>query len=310
MIQRSLQLMGKRNMAWQKSEMPALGTDEVLIKTIATAISIGAELPQYEQSDAADPFPVYPRKVGYESYGEVVAIGSSVRAFKIGDKVIAFYGQKNFGIVKAENACPVPEHIDSRTALLAILSCDAAKGVRKLNPKKQARVMVTGMGPMGLLAVHYLKNFFKVQHVDVIEPDRSRWNMAKTFGVNAIYSPADYPEDLYDFGIECSATNEGFACLQQAVKSRGEICVLSDGNKETLALQPEFFEKELRIVGSSDGWDYREHAQWFYGAAESTPYVKDIFQHAIDHTEIGQCFEALANGEISPIKVFVSGWES
>ncbi|WP_416144332.1 zinc-dependent alcohol dehydrogenase [Planococcus koreensis] len=297
-------------MAWQESEMPALGTDEVLIKTIATAISIGAELPQYEQSDAADPFPVYPRKVGYESYGEVVAIGSSVRMFKTGDKVIAFYGQKNFGIMKAENAYPVPEHIDSRTALLAILSCDAAKGVRKLNPKKQARVMVTGMGTMGWLAVHYLKNFFKVQHVDVIEPDRNRWNMAKTFGVNAIYSPADYPEDLYDFGIECSATNEGFACLQQAVKSHGEICVLSDGNKETLALQPEFFEKELRIVGSSDGWDYREHTQWFYGATESTPYVKDIFQHEIDHTEIGQCFEALANGEISPIKVFVSGWES
>lgn len=309
MIQRSLQLMGKRNMAWQESEMPALGTDEVLIKTIATAISIGAELPQYEQSDAADPFPVYPRKVGYESYGEVVAIGSSVRMFKTGDKVIAFYGQKNFGIMKAENAYPVPEHIDSRTALLAILSCDAAKGVRKLNPKKQARVMVTGMGTMGLLAVHYLKNFFKVQHVDVIEPDRSRWNMAKTFGVNAIYSPADYPEDLYDFGIECSATNEGFAFLQQAVKSHGEICVLSDGNKEPLALQPEFFEKELRIVGSSDGWDYREHAQWFYGAAESTPYVKDIFQHEIDHAEIKRCFEALAKREINPIKVFVSGWE-
>ena len=260
MIQRSLQLMGKGNMAWQESELPPLGKDEVLIKTIATAISVGADLPQYEQSDAADPFPVYPRKVGYESYGEVVAIGSSVRTLKTGDKAIAFYGQKNFGIVKADNAFSVAEHNDSRTALLAILSCDAAKGVRKLNPDKQSRVMVTGMGTMGLLVVHYLKNFFKVQHVDVIEPDAGRWNVAETFGVTAIYSPADCPEDFYDFGIECSATNEGFACLQQALKSQGEICVLSDGNKETLALQPEFFEKELRIVGSSDGWDYREHA--------------------------------------------------
>ena len=309
MIQRSLQLMGKRNMKWQEYELPALSKDEVLIKTIATAISVGAELPQYKGADATDPFPVYPRKVGYESYGEIVATGTTVNALKIGDKVIAFYGQKNFGIVKAEKAFPVPGHIDSRTALLAILSCDAAKGVRKLNPSPQSRIVVTGMGTMGLLAVHYLKTFFKVQHVDAVEPDASRWNVAEKFGVDRIYSPDDCPKDQYDFGMECSATDFGFANLQRAVKSHGEICVLSDGNKETLTLQPEFFEKELRIVGSSDGWDYREHAQWFYGAVQDTLYITDIFQHEIDFLEIEQCFEALAEGEINPIKVFVRGWE-
>lgn len=299
MIQRSLQLTGKRKLEWHETELPGLNEDEVLIKTVATAISIGAELPQYQESDWTDPLPVYPRKVGYESYGEIL---------QTGDKVIAFYGQKNFGIVKADQVFKTPENIDCKTALLAILSCDAAKGVRKLNPSPRSSVIVSGMGTMGLLAVYYLKNFFNVQQVDVIEPNLNRWDMAKSFGVKEIYSSVDYPKEHYDFGIECSANNRGFAALQKAVKSQQEICILSDGNKETLTLQPEFFEKELRIVGSSDGWNYKEHMKWFYKTTTETPFINEIYQYEINHTEIIECFERLDNREINPIKILVNGW--
>lgn len=308
MIQQSLQLTGKRKMEWSSNELPELKEHEVLIKTAATAISIGAELPQFREQDPTDPSPEYPRKVGYESFGEVLQTGSAVEGLRAGDKVIAFYGQKNCGIVEANRAFKVPENIDAETALLAILSCDAAKGVRKLNPAPDSQVLVTGTGTMGLLAVHYLKNFYGVRQVDVIEPNSERGKLAKSFGGSSIYSTDEYPQDHYDFGIECSANNAGFASLQKAVKSHGEICILSDGNKESFTLQPEFYEKELRIIGSSDGWDYREHMEWFYEAAKTTPHVKDIFQLEIDAAEIPDCFIKLDNNSINPIKILVKGW--
>lgn len=308
MIQRSLELTGKRQMEWCENEVPELAEDEVLIRTIATAISIGAELPQFRRQDPTDPVPHYPRKVGYESFGEILQTGSSVESLKTGDKAIAFYGQKNFGVVKADQAFKVPENVNFKTALLAILSCDAAKGVRKLNPSREAKVIVTGMGTMGLLAVYYLKNFYKVQHVDVVEPDPNRWNLANSFGVTTIYSSDDYPQNHYDFGVECSAVDEGFATLQKAVKSHQEICILSDGNKGTFTLQPEFFEKELRIVGSSDGWDYKEHMDWFLESAKAAPYINKIFELEIDRTEIIECFRKLDNREINPVKILVGGW--
>lgn len=308
MIQRSLELTGKKKMEWRESKVPELGEDEVLIGTIATAISIGAELPQFREQDPTEPFPDYPRKVGYESFGEVLQTGSSVRTLKTGDKVIGFYGQKNFAVVNEDEIYKVPKHIEARKALLAILSCDAAKGVRKLNPSSDSRIIVTGMGTMGLLAVYYLKNFYKIQCIDVIEPDPVRRELAKSFGITTSYAAEEYPVAHYDFGIECSASNKGFAALQKAVKSHQEICILSDGNNEKFTLQPEFFEKELRIVGSSDGWNYQKHMDWFYETAKMTPYVNRIFQLEIDPVEIIDCFTKLDNNEINPLKILVNGW--
>lgn len=305
MIQQSLILTGKRKAEWQYSEVAELKADEVLIKTIATAVSIGAQLPQYTGSDWSDPKPVYPRKMGYESFGEIIKAGSGVTSLKVGDKVIAFYGHRNLGIVSALQAFPVPEHIGPKTALLAILSCDAAKGVRKLGAAAQDKVVISGMGTMGLLALHYLKTYFGVKKVDVIEPERGRRGLARQFGADTVYLPDAHPYAVYDGAVECSARNQGFAALQGAVKQDGQICILSDGNREPFTLQPDFFEKELQIVGSSDGRDYRKHAEWFYGMAAETPYIEGIFDYEIESQQLIGCLEALADRTINPIKIAV-----
>ncbi|MFZ3591808.1 zinc-dependent alcohol dehydrogenase [Bacillus sp. DJP31] len=305
MIQKSLLLVGKETLEWNSNELPPLKKDEILIKTIATAISIGSELPQYKETDITDARSIYPRKVGYESYGEIIEMGFDVKSFSIGDKVIAFYGQRNLGIVKEHNAFKVPEEIDYLTALLAILSCDAAKGVLKLNPVEDNKVIVTGMGTIGLLTVYFLRNYCNVKHIDVFEPNNKRWDIAKSFGVNHIFPSTEIAVGYYDYGIECSSQNSAFSILQKSVKSNSEICVLSDGNIEPFTLLPEFHEKELRIIGSSDGWDYKKHSEWFFKTVSVTPYVKNIFQHEIKYDRLIQCFEELRKGEITPIKVSV-----
>ncbi|GGP16891.1 alcohol dehydrogenase catalytic domain-containing protein [Oceanobacillus neutriphilus] len=170
MNQNSLLLYGKKDLKWTQKEIPPLKKDEVLIKTIAGAISIGTELSQYMETDKNEDSLQYPIGTGYESYREIIEVGSEVKNPKVGDRVIAFYGHKDYEIIKSQNAIPVPKEIHHSNALLTILSCDSAKGVLKLNPGKEDKVLVTGMGTMGLLTVHFLKEYMNVSHVDVLEP--------------------------------------------------------------------------------------------------------------------------------------------
>ncbi|MEG7967026.1 zinc-binding dehydrogenase [Bacillus tropicus] len=306
MEQNKLVLEGPRRLKWETREIKFIQDDEIIVKTIAGAISIGAELPQFKGSDVTDMNPIYPRKTGYESYGEVIQVGNKVTNLKVGDRVVSFYGHDTIGIVKGHKVIRVPNSIKPKVALLCILSCDAAKGVLKLEPRQDEKVLITGMGVIGLLAYYFLKYYVGVEHVDIVEPDRTRREFAKKFGVKNTFDAEEQIIETYNYGFECSATNSGFHTLQKALKTNGQICILSDGNIEELTLNDDFYQKELKIIGSSDGYDYQKHADWFFSQIEQTPLLEEIFQHEIQYTELIQCFEELSQGIITPLKVFVS----
>ncbi|MEI2313771.1 zinc-binding dehydrogenase [Bacillus nitratireducens] len=306
MEQYKLVLEGPKQLKWQTDKIRPLQDDEIIIKTIAGAISIGAELPQYKESDVTDTNPFYPRETGYESYGEVIQIGNKVTNLNVGDKVVSFYGHQTIGIVKGYKVTRVPSYINPKVALLSILSCDAAKGVLKLNPQQDRKVLITGMGVMGLLTCYFLKYYAGVDHVDVVEPNKNRRELAQKFGAKNIYDSEEQIIETYSYGFESSATNSGFRTLQKALNSKGVICILSDGNKEELTLTADFYRKELQIIGSSDGYDYQKHADWFFRKIEQTPFIEEIFQHEIHYTALIQCFEELEKGIINPLKVYVS----
>ncbi|TKH95696.1 alcohol dehydrogenase, partial [Bacillus wiedmannii] len=109
-------------------------------------------------------------------------VGNKVTNLNVGDKVVSFYGHETVGIVKGDKVIRVPSYIKSKVSLLSILSCDAAKGVLKLNPQKDAKVLITGMGVIGLLTCYFLKYYVGVEQVDVVEPNKNRREFAKKFG--------------------------------------------------------------------------------------------------------------------------------
>lgn len=306
MIQQSLILSGKQKLEWIRNEIRDLEADEILIQTIAGAISIGAELPQYNESDVTDPNPLYPKETGYESYGQVIKVGDDVKNIKIGNHVLAFYGHKNVGIVKASNVVKVPDSLEYRNALLNTLSCDAGKGVLKLKPASKDKVLVTGAGTIGLLTIHFLKNYMNVDHIDVLEPYESRRVLAKTFGATYTYSnKEEVPAVFYDYGLECSASIDAFHTQLKSLKHHQEICILSDGNKDLFYLNEDFYEKELKIVGSSDGWDYQQHSNWFFTEGVKTPHLSKIFEREIQSDQLIDCFMELSNDNNRPLKVLV-----
>lgn len=301
MYQKRLQVTAARSVTWTRHHLPPVQAHELLVRTIAGAISIGAELPQVRGDDPTDPAPDYPKETGYESYAIVIAVGNQVTRFQVGDRLLAFYGHQDIALVGEAKAIPVPDGVSPKIALLNILSCDAAKGVRKLAPKPTDSVLVTGMGVIGLLTVFYLRHFCHVDRIVVFDPDPVRSSLALSLGAHASYSDTD---ETFTHALECSARQDAFALLQEKLVPHGQLCILSDGNHETLSLTPAFYEKELRLVGSSDGWDYQEHAAWFFKTAPHVPYLEQLFEKTVSARDLVECFDRLLT-DATPLKVLV-----
>lgn len=303
---KSLKLFGPRELHWVEEGLPGLQSHEVLVRTIACAISIGSELPVYRGGHIGTVHTEFPHQVGYESYGEVVDVDADVSDLRIGDRVVAFYGQKDYAVCRDTSVIPVSPGIEPDCALLTILSCDMAKGAFKVNLNPSDRVLVTGLGTIGLLTVYFLRQYMKVEHVDAIEPDPRRAEMGELFGVRRCFPKQPPTDETYEIGFECSARNAAFQVLQSSMNKHGRVCILSDGNYDELVLHPKFFENELNIVGSSDGYDYHKHAKWFFGHVGDTPYINRLFEHRISQESLIGCFEDLASGRIHPLKVLVT----
>ncbi len=277
-----------------------------MVETIAGAISIGTELPHYLGTSRGVDLQL-PVMTGYESVGRILQCGPGVHHLVPGDRVVSFYGHRTHAIVPSKKAIPVPPDIGDELAVLTILSCDAAKGVRKLTPQPDDRVLVTGGGTIGLMALWTLRAY-GVESVDVVEPIAERREIARRFGaanVFALDETAQIPGE-YSCGVECSSHDTAFALLQRASKPNGSICILADGNVEPLTLSPDFHRKELHVVGSSDGWDYQAHAHWFFERThQDEDLLTSLFQWRVSWRELIERFERLATVNPLPVKVLV-----
>jgi len=229
-------------------------------------------------------------------------------ALPFGDRVVAFYGHRTQAIVTEAKAIKVPIGISDALALLAILSCDVAKGVRKLAPQYDQAVLITGAGAIGLLTVFLLRSL-SVQASDIVEPRAQRRALALRLGARSALPPEEMAgrDEHYPLGFECSSHQAGFALLQEQMQPGGRLCILADGNLEPLVLLPAFHEKELLIVGSSDGWDYQRHAAWYFNLVrEDTRGLEQLFEYTTNATGLIETFEQLARGEIQPVKILIS----
>ncbi|MEL7436139.1 MAG: zinc-binding dehydrogenase, partial [Chloroflexota bacterium] len=167
---------------------------------------------------------------------------------------------------------------------------------------------VTGCGTIGLLAC-YVLSAYGLRNISAVDAVEARQDLALALGARVATSPTEVKnqDTLYDLGIECSSFQDAFALLQTKMKLNGKIAILSDGNREPLVLLPDFHAKELTLFGSSDGWNYAKHAEWFFDSIRSSSKpIEKIFDVTIGSQEIASTFAALANDELRSIKVFIT----
>lgn len=305
--QHLLLLSAPYQLDWVEHSLPVLGPNDLLLQTRCGAISIGTELPLYKGTSRGARPAAYPLMTGYESLAEVIACGSAVEAIQVGERVVAFYGHRTAAVVPATRVVPVPAGIPDRLALLLILACDTAKGVMKVEPRPGEPVLITGAGAIGLLTLFNLLAH-GVTEIDIVEPLAGRRAFAMAYGARRVIDPAsDIPEpDSYPVGFECSSRERAFQMLQNALCQNGRLCILADGNNEPLTLAPAFHAKELHVIGSSDGLDYRSYAPWYWEALQRIPIgLEQLFEQTVASAELPSAFAELAQAGVPPIKILV-----
>ena len=130
---------------------------------------------------------------GYSAAGTVIAIGSEVEGFAVGDRVAcAGAGIANHAElidVPVNLAVRIPDAVTTADACTVTLGAIALQGVRRAKPTLGERFVVVGLGLLGQLTVQMLRaNGCQVIGVD---PDPARRQLAMQIGVAVALDPLE-----------------------------------------------------------------------------------------------------------------------
>ncbi len=151
----------------QMQDIPdTIPAGHALVKTEYTAISAGTErdnlMGEPHLAGAWITETTFPRKLGYSGVGRIAALGEGVTDYRVGDRVIIYFGSHaEYQILPAtrEKLIPIPDDgsLSPEEAALYVISCFPAKGVRMTRLEFGEAALVMGLGILGLFAVQFCR---------------------------------------------------------------------------------------------------------------------------------------------------------
>jgi len=176
-----------------RCEMPSIDKNEVLIQTDYTVISAGTE--KANITDAPNVGHEWPKRLGYGGSGHIIAVGSDVKDFHVGNRVLTDHlGHKAF--VKAsfqknrDGFFKINEDIDQLDAAFVVVGSMGVQGARKTNLQIGECGMVTGLGILGMFAVQAFKNM-GASPLIAVDPIKSRREIALRLGADFALDPSE-----------------------------------------------------------------------------------------------------------------------
>jgi 2-desacetyl-2-hydroxyethyl bacteriochlorophyllide A dehydrogenase len=149
-------------------EQPAPGPGQVLVRTVASAISAGSEMLVYrgefphEPLNPHDPLSTdlhYPLTYGYACVGRVVDLGRSVDEAWRDQTVFAFQPHASHFAISPDGLLVVPSSVDAEAACFLPSMETAVNLVQDAAPLVGERALVLGQGIVGLLVAALLSEF-------------------------------------------------------------------------------------------------------------------------------------------------------
>jgi threonine dehydrogenase-like Zn-dependent dehydrogenase len=99
--------------------------------------------------------------LGYSCAGRVIAVGSQVKKFKVGDRVACggagWANHAEIVSVPENLAAPIPQDVPDRLAAFTTIGAIALQGVRRADVRLGETVCVIGLGLIGQITVQLLK---------------------------------------------------------------------------------------------------------------------------------------------------------
>lgn len=269
---------------------PQVGSGQVLIQTRASLISAGTErmLVEFSQANIIQKARQQPDKVkqvldkmktdglmptleavfrkldapmplGYCNAGVVLEVGSGVTDLLPGDRVISNGNHAEVVCVPRNLVSKIPDGVSDEEAAFTVLSSIALQGIRLVQPTFGEKIMVFGMGLIGIITAQLLRaSGCEVLGVDF---NSERLAMAEKFGAKTVdLSKSSDPiavangwtgEKGVDAVIVTAAakTDEIMHQAAQSCRKRGRIVLV--GVVGLNLRRDDFFKKELTFQVSA-----------------------------------------------------------
>ncbi len=185
---------GPRDVKVEEVDKPQIQDNEILIKVKACGIC-GSDLHMYKLN-LFSPMLCRPLKKGgipgHEFSGEIVEVGSKVKGFKEGDKVVALTngGMAEYipvTIVDGFNVIKIPPGVSYEEAATLEPIANSYHAMMKCEIPKGANVVIFGAGAIGLGIIQCLKALdVPLNKIIVIDLSDYRLDIAKKLGADAV----------------------------------------------------------------------------------------------------------------------------
>ncbi|MEJ7645894.1 MAG: zinc-binding dehydrogenase [Chryseolinea sp.] len=310
---------------------PEIGDDDILME-VANVGVCGSDLHQWSADHS---WPVnYPVVLGHEFGGHIVEVGSRVKGWKTGDRVVSetaavidpnnpmsragMYNldptRKGFGYgvngamtrfvcVPARCLHLVPAQLPFEQACLTEPCCVAFNAVVQNNHIIPGdRVIVLGPGTIGILCAAMAKLCGAEVAVVGLEADKYRLGIARQYGCEVITGDAtEWARERDGLGADCIIDAAGVSATLkialQLVRPNGQIAKVGWGPQPLgFSLDP-LVQKNVRLQGSfSHNWPIWERVIALMASGQLN--VKPIIGGVWPVTEWHEAFEKMHHGEV------------
>lgn len=326
----------------QDSPMPHYGVNDVLIKIKKTAIC-GTDIHIYKWDDWAQSVIPVPMIVGHEFYGEIVELGSEVKGLHCGQRVSGeghltcgvcrncragkrHLCRNTFGVgvnrpgcfaeflaIPASNVIVLPDNISGDEAAVLDPLGNAAHTALAYNLIGED-VLITGAGPIGIMAVAIAKHV-GARHVVITDVNEHRLELARKMGASkAVHvekqSLTEVQEELgmlegFDVGLEMSGNPHAFNDMLEVMNHGGNIALLGIPPNETAINWNHVIFKGLQIKGIYG----REMFETWYkmiSMLQSGLNIKPVITNHFPVDDYQNAFELMASGQSGKV---ILNWE-
>lgn len=254
-----------------EEKLPVLEADQVMVRTLISAISPGSEMLLYHGEFPQD-IPVdqnlpalageftYPLKYGYSAVGEVVEVGGGINSTWRHRFVFAFQPHTSYFVTNPETLLPLPEGITPEEAVFLPNMETALNFLMDGAPMIGEGVIVFGQGIVGLLTTALLSKY-PLGELITLDRYKFRRSLSIELGAQIAFDP-EQPDtqpkllaalpDGADLCYELSGTPE---TLNQAIKItgyNGRVVIGSwyGSKRAALDLGGHYHRSRIRLISS------------------------------------------------------------
>ena len=194
-----------------------------------------------------------PLALGYCNVGTVVAVGSGVVGFQVGDRVASNGPHAELVAVPQHLCAPIPAGVSDEAASFTVLASIGLQGIRLAQPTLGETFVVSGLGLIGMLTAQLLAA--QGCRVLGLDPDSAKCALAEQLGVAALNLSLDVDpvawclERTNGIGADgvlitaATSSSEPLHVAAQACRQRGRIVLVGVTGLELR--RDLFYKKEL-----------------------------------------------------------------